>query len=711
MQITRRGSQRRTGKHFGLNRFGLQRLGLERLEGRTLLAAVSIAPATTREFDAGDRALNFRVSLDAPADHDVTVSYRTQGLTAQSGPDYSGVNSSLVIPAGQTQAIIPIQIHGDTVEEAVETLAVILSNPSAGDTIAVEQAIGIILDDDREPPAPPSSATSLNVLDFGAVGDGTTDNNAAFAAALAAAKAQGKALYVPAGVYAHADLIENDSVDVVGAGIDTVLLATNPLKSSIYLSGTGAKLREVLVTVDLGSTLRQTTPPTTGVLVRPGSSNFVIQNVIIDKAASAGLFVEGAHDGLIDHVTVVNTLADGIHITFGAFNITVQNCFVRNTGDDCIAVVSYENHGPVQPISHHVLIQNNDVGFNPWGRGIAVTGGDHVQILNNKVASTYGTGIYLICESFWQTYGMQHLVVRGNTVTNAPVKPNPNNQPGIEVANQRPGFVVARVTIDGNTVDQSSTGYTGIRVGPDVQLIGVIKNNITTTGKAIDLLAGVTIDTAAPKSQVTMLPPKTSATAFVVRWQGTDEVPGAGVAAFNVLVSIDGGAFGPWQSNVTATSATYNALPGQHTYAFKTQAIDNTGNLETLRTVADTTIAIVPLVIDATTTPIFPVHAANLSASGAGAAGSAVQVVATDNFGNASLPKVALVDDDGAWSVSGINVSSLLGAKVTFTVTATDTQGNTAITTKAAIKGMRPVLQSSGQTLTTTLVGFWGPLA
>jgi hypothetical protein len=705
MQIARRDSNRCAAKRRGAERLSRKRLGLERLENRELLAAVSIAPATTRELDAGDHALNFLVSLDAPADHDVTVNYRTQGLTAQSGPDYSGANSTLTIPAGQTHALIPIQIHGDTVAESVETLAIILSNPSAGDTIAVEQAIGILLDDDRVPPAPPSAATSLNVLDFGAVGDGVTNNDAAFAA-----KAQGKALYVPAGVFAHANLIENDSVDLVGAGIDTVLLATNPFQSSIYLSGSGAKLRELMVTVDLGDTLRQTTPPTTAVLVRPGSSNFVIQNVVIDKAASAGLFIEGAHDGLVDQVTVVNTLADGIHITFGAFNITVQNCFIRNTGDDCIAVVSYENHGPVQPISHDVLIQNNDVGFNPWGRGIAVTGGDNVQILGNKVASTYGTGIYLICESFWQTYGMQNLVVRGNTVTNAPAKPNPNKQPGIEVANQRPGFVVQRVTIDGNTVDQSGTGYTGIRVGPDVQLIGVINNNITTTGKTIDLLSGVTIDTAAPTSLVTMLPPKTSATAFVVRWQGTDDPAGAGVAGYNILVSIDGGAFGPWQSNVAGTSAVYNALTGPHTYAFKAQGIDNTGNLESVHTTADTTIALVPLVIGATTTPIFPAHAANLSATGVAAAGSAIQLVVTDFFGNASLPKVALVSDSGAWTVSGIDVTALVGANVTFTAIATDIQGNTATATKAAIKGLRPILQTPGRMLTTTLAGFWGPL-
>src|SRR5262249_38056746 len=150
----------------------------------------------------------------------------------------------------------------------------------------------------------------------------------------------------------------------------------------------------------------------------------------------------------------------------------------RNSGDDCIAVVSYQNHGAVQPISHDFIIQNNDVGYNPWGRGIAVTGGNNVQILNNTVAYTSATGIYMVCESFWQTYGIDNVLVRGNHVTNAPTIPNPNHQPGIEVGNQRlsDGLLVTHVTIDQNIVDQSGTGYTGIRIGPDASWIAATNN-------------------------------------------------------------------------------------------------------------------------------------------------------------------------------------------------------------------------------------------
>src|SRR5262249_34559083 len=226
---------------------------------------------------------------------------------------------------------------GDTTVEPDQTFASKLSIPSAGDTIATSQAIGTILNDDGVTP------TALNVLDFGAKGDGITNNDSAFAAALSAAQAQGKALFVPAGIYAHANLIQDTGVELYGAGNTSVLLATNPLQSSVYLFGTGVKLHDLKVTVNLNGITRQTTPQSTGVSLRPGANNFVVQNVTIDKAGSAGLFNEGGHDGLIDHVTVTNTLADAIHNTFGAFNVTIQNCYVRNSGDDCIAVVSYQN--------------------------------------------------------------------------------------------------------------------------------------------------------------------------------------------------------------------------------------------------------------------------------------------------------------------------------------------------------------------------------
>src|SRR5262249_13649138 len=148
-----------------------RRLTFEPLENRALLSAVSIDPASTLEADSGQHPLAFTVSLDHASMHNVSVNYHTKGITAQSGSDYSGTTGVLTIPAGQAQGTTSVQSHGDTTVEPDQTFASKLSIPSAGDTIATPQAIGTILTDDGVTP------TALNVLDFGAKGDGITNND------------------------------------------------------------------------------------------------------------------------------------------------------------------------------------------------------------------------------------------------------------------------------------------------------------------------------------------------------------------------------------------------------------------------------------------------------------------------------------------------------------------------------------------------------
>jgi hypothetical protein len=60
-----------------------------------------------------------------------------------------------------------------------------------------------------------------------------------------------------------------------------------------------------------------------------------------------------------------------------------------------------------------------------------------------------------------------------------------------------------------------------------------------------------------------------------VSWSGSDS-DGPGIAGYDVYVSDDGGPFTLWQSDTTATSATYTGQTG-HTYAFYSVATDNLG--------------------------------------------------------------------------------------------------------------------------------------
>ncbi len=84
-----------------------------------------------------------------------------------------------------------------------------------------------------------------------------------------------------------------------------------------------------------------------------------------------------------------------------------------------------------------------------------------------------------------------------------------------------------------------------------------------------------TIDATPPTSSINALPATVNSPSFTVSWTGSDP-GGPGIASYNVYVSDNGGAFAPWLTNTTQTSATYNGQVGHH-YSFYSVASDPLG--------------------------------------------------------------------------------------------------------------------------------------
>ncbi|MEO8494673.1 MAG: RHS repeat-associated core domain-containing protein, partial [Planctomycetota bacterium] len=101
----------------------------------------------------------------------------------------------------------------------------------------------------------------------------------------------------------------------------------------------------------------------------------------------------------------------------------------------------------------------------------------------------------------------------------------------------------------------------------------------------------VTIDVGPPTSSVNPLP-ATVGTSFVVSWNGSDDVGGAGVGTFDVFVSDDGGAFTIWLNDTPDTSATFDGVVA-HTYEFYTVATDNVGHIEVKAAAAEASTMVV----------------------------------------------------------------------------------------------------------------------
>ncbi len=85
-------------------------------------------------------------------------------------------------------------------------------------------------------------------------------------------------------------------------------------------------------------------------------------------------------------------------------------------------------------------------------------------------------------------------------------------------------------------------------------------------------------DVTPPVSRVGMLP-IVSGERIPVTWTGEDDANGTGLAAYDVFVSIDNGAFLPWIQQTTLTGSIYDGLQG-HAYSFYSVATDLAGNRE-----------------------------------------------------------------------------------------------------------------------------------
>ena len=115
------------------------------------------SPAEVRtsvtETDSGVHYAFFMVQLSNPTTDGGSVAYRTVNGSATAGEDYLAASGRLVLYPGENQALIPVEIIGDTMAEDDETFFLEIFDPIGG-TFAGDQsvlmAMRTITDDDAQ---------------------------------------------------------------------------------------------------------------------------------------------------------------------------------------------------------------------------------------------------------------------------------------------------------------------------------------------------------------------------------------------------------------------------------------------------------------------------------------------------------------------------------------------------------------------------------
>jgi hypothetical protein len=235
---------------------------------------------------------------------------------------------------------------------------------------------------------------SVSVTAFGADKTGKKESADAFDAAIAAAKNAHKSVYIPEGTYKVSRHIIVDDVTMTGAGnwYSTITgdgvgvygkwAADNGGSHNVHLADFGiiGNIRD-----------RQDDQQVNGIGGAIGGGS-AIERLYIQHT-KVGMWLDGPFDGLTvrDNI-IVDQIADGLNLHIGASHVRVTNNFLRNLGDDGLAMWSQLVSDQGADSDHDNSYDHNTIIAPVLANGVAIYGGRDNNVSDNIVADTVREG-------------------------------------------------------------------------------------------------------------------------------------------------------------------------------------------------------------------------------------------------------------------------------------------------------------------------------
>jgi hypothetical protein len=358
----------------------------------------------------------------------------------------------------------------------------------AGSTIRLQKDAGNDADFyhvdvvDLEAPPPPRAqpANSLSIADHGAVAnDAAVDNAPAIQRVLDDARTQGKSVWIPAGTFYVATIggLDATGITIEGAGIwystiyrQVPLPNTQPLGAIFNLDS--CTVRDFAL--DSNALSRASVDGAGGGMDTTGQ-NWLAENIWTQHTLS-GFWASGT-GGIVRNCRLTSIWADGCNVnnvSRGASvgsDLTVQNNFVRGTGDDAIAInsVNYNGDQHYTPMTNVKVLNNTSIAM--WGgKGVAVYGGSGHLVQDNYMSDTaryigLGVGKFGVNGS-----DLLSGTVTGNVVVRCGGNGYEQQQPALQIGNGGDGQgvgVVSNVTVSHNTISDALYNGVGFSTGSD----------------------------------------------------------------------------------------------------------------------------------------------------------------------------------------------------------------------------------------------------
>lgn len=194
-----------------------------------------------------------------------------------------------------------------------------------------------LVDTEQVAAALPMPADHLSITSYGAVANDAGDDTAALNAAISAARAQGKGVWIPQGTFVIGARVNVSGVAVRGAGQWYSTVRGTNGKGGFFATGSGVQIADLTIAGDVR--YRDDAAFDTGIEGNFGTGSLV-HNVWMEHV-KVGMWIDSGTDGLyVAGVRIRDTFADGVNIHANVRDTRFDQSVVRNTGDDGLAMFS-----------------------------------------------------------------------------------------------------------------------------------------------------------------------------------------------------------------------------------------------------------------------------------------------------------------------------------------------------------------------------------
>ncbi|WP_338693464.1 discoidin domain-containing protein [Streptomyces sp. Q6] len=365
----------------------------------------------------------------------------------------------------------------------------------AGDKVRFEAASTQVTVDvaDFEQVAAPAArpSGSVSVVDKGADPTGRQDSTQAFRDAIATARSSGGTVWIPPGDFTlGSELSGVENVTIQGAGSWHSVVRSSRFINQSSSAGR-VHLKDFAVIGEVTERVDNNPDNFVNGSLGPGSSvsGMWLQHLKV------GLWLTGNNDNLVvENNRILDTTADGLNLNGTARGVTVRNNFLRNQGDDSLAMWSLNTTNSDSTFANNTISQPN------LANGIAIYGGRDITVRDNLVQDTnaLGSGIAISNQKFLDPFLplAGTITVSGNTlVRTGAMNPNWNHPMGALRVDAYDSAIDATVNITDTTIkDSPYSAYEFVSGGGT----GKAVRNVTVSGSTVDRVGTVVVQAETP---------------------------------------------------------------------------------------------------------------------------------------------------------------------------------------------------------------------